>query len=54
MNLVLSVVIGSVVVIFALLALAPVVLDSVPEEKSAPPRLHVIEGGKSGIHQDAA
>ncbi|HYJ13058.1 MAG TPA: hypothetical protein VEW66_05685 [Thermomicrobiales bacterium] len=54
MSLVLWVIIGSVVVIFGLLALAPLMLESVPEKKSAPPRLRLIEGGKSNFDQDAA
>jgi hypothetical protein len=54
MNLLLSVIIGSVVLVFAILALAPLFLSSSIEEPVTQPRLRLIEGGKSDVHEDAA
>jgi hypothetical protein len=53
MDVIVFLVVGSVVAIFALLAFAPLVLDPVPEETPSP-RLRLIEGGQSDVHQDAA
>ncbi len=54
MSLVLSIIIGFVVVVFAVMALAPLLLSAVPPPRETTPMLRVIEGGKSDHYQDAA
>lgn len=53
MSLVLSIIIGMVVLVFAVMALVPLLLSD-PKPVSRAPHLRVIEGGKSSSIDNAA
>lgn len=54
MSLVLSIIIGFVAVVFAVMALAPLLLVALPPRTDTRPNLRVIEGGKHQPFEDAA